>query len=834
MQDRGMYQELRLALVFNGGVSLAVWMGGVAKELDRFRSAFARPDSPEIEPYRALLDALRTEVMADVIAGTSAGGINGAMLAYVVANRKSLECAGPDAIRATWQGLASLDNLVVSEGEPSSMLSSDVLFTGCADVMHKLENATEHLRPSVSSQVRLTVTATDAYGYTTCGSGVPARDHRLWMNMRQVDRPAERLLGDELVGAIAKVVKREPQSGWPFPAEASPRDLDGPDAAALLARAARTTASFPIAFAPSELPLDHSTKALAEGPSLTATPAMAQVVTTPSGRARTGHAVYAIDGGIWDNSPFSAVLRGIYRTPSARDVQRILVYVVGTPRPDAPKQTDKPPGLAEAFVHAMALPSNVSFANDVERIDADLNRQSSRREDILKLLVQGRPDLFALAEQVFPVYCERYLDVKAVGAELPSSDASLADWCATPAHWCWGIAPVRGAVEQARGLMRAVLRDFAGELELSQAEHNIVKRLIETREHLSQLAWVLDDLADLVADGELTPEQKAVCALSMEEFAKAVCKRHGEIEARVNDRPNPSDALRAAESLTAGGWEMVVKRALAVEVGLQSLGADNRNHKVDYSLTAIQPDDQWPLPADSDEPQDAPRPVLGGASLGHFGGFLRESWRLHDWMWGRLDGVARMVDALVDERQVRRLTGGSDPEGAIRALAARLADVAIPDSDLGRRLASEAYEARGLPVTEDREALAKQYAAELRDLKLDLLRADLRRRIQVPIMMEEIPGIVAAADHPEKLNAEELLASRDCGLRQLTPFALSPRPKFPELLVDGEKALANTFFGLDMPEEGHFMRAATRASGVLKSSMHVFALARRWFKRQRR
>jgi hypothetical protein len=31
---------MRLALVFNGGVSLAVWMGGVAKEVDRFRSAF--------------------------------------------------------------------------------------------------------------------------------------------------------------------------------------------------------------------------------------------------------------------------------------------------------------------------------------------------------------------------------------------------------------------------------------------------------------------------------------------------------------------------------------------------------------------------------------------------------------------------------------------------------------------------------------------------------------------------------------------------------------------------------------------------------------------------
>ena len=32
-------QEVRLALVLNGGVSLAIWMGGVVGELDRARRA---------------------------------------------------------------------------------------------------------------------------------------------------------------------------------------------------------------------------------------------------------------------------------------------------------------------------------------------------------------------------------------------------------------------------------------------------------------------------------------------------------------------------------------------------------------------------------------------------------------------------------------------------------------------------------------------------------------------------------------------------------------------------------------------------------------------------
>src|SRR5437764_11949292 len=105
---RDAYRELRLAMVFNGGVSLAVWMGGVTKELDRFRTAFYR-DEEVLTPYRELLDVLRTEVRTDVIAGTSAGGINGALLAYAVAGGRTLDTTGgggsPDAIRDRWRNL---------------------------------------------------------------------------------------------------------------------------------------------------------------------------------------------------------------------------------------------------------------------------------------------------------------------------------------------------------------------------------------------------------------------------------------------------------------------------------------------------------------------------------------------------------------------------------------------------------------------------------------------------------------------------------------------------------------------------------------------------------
>ncbi len=81
--------ELRLALGMRGGVSLAVWMGGVSLEIDRLR----RKDSP----YAQLLELTQSDPQVDVIAGTSAGGLNGALLATAVACNVSLA-----PLRSTW------------------------------------------------------------------------------------------------------------------------------------------------------------------------------------------------------------------------------------------------------------------------------------------------------------------------------------------------------------------------------------------------------------------------------------------------------------------------------------------------------------------------------------------------------------------------------------------------------------------------------------------------------------------------------------------------------------------------------------------------------------
>jgi len=93
--------ELRLALVLYGGVSLAIYMHGVSREmLNLVRASSFRLDRKSASPpqhsehqdlppvqsaYQDLLDLLSSvadiRVVVDAIAGASAGGVNGIMLA---------------------------------------------------------------------------------------------------------------------------------------------------------------------------------------------------------------------------------------------------------------------------------------------------------------------------------------------------------------------------------------------------------------------------------------------------------------------------------------------------------------------------------------------------------------------------------------------------------------------------------------------------------------------------------------------------------------------------------------------------------------------------------
>jgi predicted acylesterase/phospholipase RssA len=90
-------KELRLALVCYGGVSLAVYMHGITKEvwhLARASRAFHHPAAVPLDgvaaAYRDFLrlierdHGLRLRVLPDILTGASAGGINAVFLAQAL------------------------------------------------------------------------------------------------------------------------------------------------------------------------------------------------------------------------------------------------------------------------------------------------------------------------------------------------------------------------------------------------------------------------------------------------------------------------------------------------------------------------------------------------------------------------------------------------------------------------------------------------------------------------------------------------------------------------------------------------------------------------------
>jgi hypothetical protein len=154
-------QEVRFAVAMSGGVSLAVWMGGIAREMNLLQEASnlrqsgtlpvsadgsgsgsaeaganvrragngqpgaggtPDPDDQCRDLYLALLKLLNVTVSIDILSGTSAGGINAALLGLSSA-------AGVDlgGLRDLWLKTGSMETLLrdPQEKAPPSLMQRD-------------------------------------------------------------------------------------------------------------------------------------------------------------------------------------------------------------------------------------------------------------------------------------------------------------------------------------------------------------------------------------------------------------------------------------------------------------------------------------------------------------------------------------------------------------------------------------------------------------------------------------------------------------------------------------------------------------------------------------
>ena len=117
-------QEVRVAMALNGGVSLAVWMGGCAVELDRARRA-NRADGEAPRIYDALCECFGRRLVIDILTGASAGGINGALLSAAMVSGRTLDT---DFVRKQWLKLGDLGDLLypAAKDDPPALMDGEV------------------------------------------------------------------------------------------------------------------------------------------------------------------------------------------------------------------------------------------------------------------------------------------------------------------------------------------------------------------------------------------------------------------------------------------------------------------------------------------------------------------------------------------------------------------------------------------------------------------------------------------------------------------------------------------------------------------------------------
>jgi len=421
-------KELRIGLVCYGGVSLAVYMHGVTKEvwnLARASRAF-HADAPALDgvagAYREVLDMLaeehelRLRVLPDILSGASAGGINAVFLAQAIYSGRSIE-----PLTTMWLENADIDKLTAEDARmgwrfakvwaqplanfvlrrPGNMVSESVAPETRAEVREKVSKLMRGrwFQPPFSGEtmsamliealeamdgaladgpllppghpIDLYVPTTDFHGYLST----------LRLNSPPVVQESEHRMP---IGFTAKTP--EVSGGW----LADPLELT---------LAARATASFPGAFPPLQV---GEIDALAETHERdwTSREAFLQRIMPAHFEAKRVEGVSLIDGSVLVNRPFEGAIDALRGRPAVREVERRFAYI--DPRPDRYERDEsrmhaKVGFFENIFGSLSTLPREQPIRDNLEAI-AEQSRHAARLQSMIAEL---RPQVEGAVEKLF-------------------------------------------------------------------------------------------------------------------------------------------------------------------------------------------------------------------------------------------------------------------------------------------------------------------------------------------------------------------------------------------------------------------------------------------------
>ncbi|WP_181880919.1 patatin-like protein [Crenobacter cavernae] len=331
--------ETRIALAFFGGVALAIYESGVAVEFFRLVNGEG--------VYGALKQKSRSgDVSVDIITGTSAGGLNGALLANAIVNRGDIS-----KLLTLWREEGDIDKLLYGpfKSSPESLLDGDRFKNKIFEALIA-KRAAPPSESALQPAIDLFLTATNLDGdrvvvTTPDHEEIPTRTHRQVFHFRYR--------------------KKEPgQDAIEINDFRTEEDL------CLLAQAARASASFPLAF----------------------TPVLVKKSSLGSRALHLEADAYHIDGGVLDNKPIELALQAIAKRRANKKIRRLLFYIEPDPEKihsrtcqDAPRSYSAPEVVLKALVDLPAYQSITTALQNIERRNqnvSDLRRTLEYYESV--------------------------------------------------------------------------------------------------------------------------------------------------------------------------------------------------------------------------------------------------------------------------------------------------------------------------------------------------------------------------------------------------------------------------------------------------------------------
>jgi patatin-related protein len=407
-------KELRIGLVLYGGVALAVYINGVVTEIwQALRASRAMQDGEDanldstagiyrdrLADLKASPDADELRIVVDAVAGTSAGGVNGAAMFKAI-----VEGADASVLNDVWLDDADIKNL---QGDPDRMPWYLRTAENLLRIFPTLKNARKGLREQTTLEwtwirdtVYTLVTTKDSQKSPLKGDFFTTIIAASLRRMSE-NKKSEPLLPSR--GTFDLFLTRTDLHGWPRHLPVSrryhPTDLyerthahvmtyrvraDNPDAHGItdfdLTYGARTTAGFPLAFAPVTYK-EIRQKFLEAQPGATA-PSEDDFADTHLREHRLSgfdtKKARMVDGGVLDNRPFTHVTRAIEAKPADFEVRRIVAYIEPDPEREIDAAPDNGPLTKDMLGNMFRL-----FRN--EPILGDLRELQKRNETVSRIL----------------------------------------------------------------------------------------------------------------------------------------------------------------------------------------------------------------------------------------------------------------------------------------------------------------------------------------------------------------------------------------------------------------------------------------------------------------